>query len=333
MGYPAFIGLRYSFSRKRNRFTALVALVSTLGMVVGVASLIVVLSVMNGFAGELRGRILALVPHGYLEFTDPAAAAGWEALAAGVAADPAVLGVAPYVREKALLGAGRGQRGVQLTGIDPARERNVSRMPSTLVAGRLGALEEAPFRVVLGATLARMLGVGIGDSVRVTLPRFTATPLGLFPRSRSLEVVGLFRVGAEQDAELAYVSLTTARRLLGGSGAPSGLKLRTADLFAAPAVLERLAATLPAGVRAVPSIAITGQRSGRSSWMSRLRRSRTVSGGFPCVRGRFPRAPISISNAVRTRCCSREGRRRPMRRCRRFSTSGDETTAAKCRVR
>ncbi len=252
MGYPAFIGLRYSFSRKRNRFTALVALVSTLGMVVGVASLIVVLSVMNGFAGELRGRILALVPHGYLEFTDPAAAAGWEALAAGVAADPAVLGVAPYVREKALLGAGRGQRGVQLTGIDPARERNVSRMPSTLVAGRLGALEEAPFRVVLGATLARMLGVGIGDSVRVTLPRFTATPLGLFPRSRSLEVVGLFRVGAEQDAELAYVSLTTARRLLGGSGAPSGLKLRTADLFAAPAVLERLAATLPAGVRAVP---------------------------------------------------------------------------------
>jgi lipoprotein-releasing system permease protein len=106
--------------------------------------------------------------------------------------------------------------------------------------------------VVLGATLARMLGVGIGDTVRVTLPRFTATPLGLFPRSRRLEVVGLFRVGAEQDAELAYVSLDTASRLLGDDGLPTGLKLRTADLFEAPATLERLAATLPHGVRPVP---------------------------------------------------------------------------------
>jgi len=252
VGYPAFIGLRYSFSRQRNRFTALVSLVSMLGMVIGVASLIVVLSVMNGFAGELRGRILALVPHGYLVFDNPQAAAGWERLAGRVAADPAVLGVAPYIREKALLGAGRGQRGVQLTGIDTAREAGVSRMPATLVAGRLQALDEAPFRVVLGATLARMLGVGIGDTVRVTLPRFTATPLGLFPRSRRLEVVGLFRVGAEQDAELAYVSLDSASRLLGGDGAPTGLKLRTADLFEAPATLERLAATLPDGVRAVP---------------------------------------------------------------------------------
>ena len=139
MGYPAFIGLRYSFSRQRNRFTALVSLVSMLGMVIGVASLIVVLSVMNGFAGELRGRILALVPHGYLEFDNPEAAEGWEALASRVAADPAVRGVAPYIREKALLGAGRGQRGVQLTGIDPAREGSVSRMPATLVAGRLDA--------------------------------------------------------------------------------------------------------------------------------------------------------------------------------------------------
>jgi lipoprotein-releasing system permease protein len=252
VGYPAFIGLRYSFSRQRNRFTALVSLVSMLGMVIGVASLIVVLSVMNGFAGELRGRILALVPHGYLQFDSPEAAADWECLAGRVACDPAVLGIAPYIREKALLGAGRGQRGVQLTGIDTAREGSVSRMPATLVAGRLDALDEGPFRVVLGATLARMLGVGIGDTVRVTLPRFTATPLGLFPRSRRLEVVGLFRVGAEQDAELAYVSLDTAGRLLGGSGVPTGLKLRTADLFEAPATLERLAATLPDGVRAVP---------------------------------------------------------------------------------
>ena len=252
MRYPLFVGLRYSFSRQRNRFTAIVALISMLGMVIGVASLIVVLSVMNGFAAELRDRILALVPHGYIEFDTPAAAEGWPALAERVAADPAVTGVAPFLRQKALLSGGRNQRPVLLTGIARERESAVSDMPAKVVAGRLAALDGAPFRVVLGTTLARLLGVGIGDQVRVTLPRFTATPLGLFPRSRGLEVVGLFRVGAEQDARHAYVSLATARRLVGGGATVSGLRLRTDDLFSAPETLARLAPSLPAGSRPVP---------------------------------------------------------------------------------
>lgn len=252
MRYPLFIGLRYSFSRQRNRFTSLVALVSMLGMVLGVASLIVVLSIMNGFAAELRNRILALVPHGYIEFATSEAALDWPSLARELAGDPAVRGVAPYLREKALLTGGREQRGIVLTGIDTAREGSVSQFPDKLLVGRLQALDEGPFRVVLGATLARMLGVGVGDEVRLTLPRLTATPLGLFPRSRGLEVVGLFRVGAAQDAQHAYVSLETARRLLGGGATVSGLKLRTDDLFSAPATLARLGDRLPPGARAVP---------------------------------------------------------------------------------
>jgi lipoprotein-releasing system permease protein len=251
VGYPLFIGLRYSFSRQRNRFTALVSLVSLLGMVLGVASLIVVLSVMNGFAAELRERILALVPHGYIEFDDPALAADWERIAEDIARDPAVRGVAPFLREKTLLGAGGPQQGAVLIGIDSARESAVSRMPATLVAGRLADLDEQSFGVILGVTLARLLGVGIGDDVRATLPRLTVTPLGAFPRVRRLRVVGLFQVGAQQDAEQAYVSLDTARRLLGRERSVSGLQLRTDDLFAAPQTLQRLGASLPAGARAV----------------------------------------------------------------------------------
>jgi lipoprotein-releasing system permease protein len=119
-------------------------------------------------------------------------------------------------------------------------------MPATIVAGRLAALDEGPFRVALGSSLARMLGVGIGDEVRLTLPRFSATPLGLFPRGRSLTVVAIFSVGADQDTNHAYVSLETAQRLLGGAPV-TGLRLRTDDLFAAPETLRRLAAGLAPG--------------------------------------------------------------------------------------
>ena len=164
--YATFIGLRYSFSRKRNRFTSVIAIVSMLGMVIGVTSLITVLSVMNGFASELRGRILSLVPHGYVE-----AAGGiedWRGLWQALEEHPGIVAASPFITEKVILGSGRTLRGAVLTAMDPALERAVSRVPDTLVAGSLESLDEEPFRVVLGTALARMLGVGLGDRVEVT---------------------------------------------------------------------------------------------------------------------------------------------------------------------
>nr|MBP6723790.1 ABC transporter permease [Halioglobus sp.] len=243
--YAPFIGLRYSFSRKRNRFTSVIAMVSMLGMVIGVASLITVLSVMNGFGGELRQRILSLVPHGYVAHGDTGIA-GWTELAGRLRQSPGVVAVSPYISDKVLLASPTNLRGAVLTAIDPALEKDVSRIPATMVAGSLESLGEDGFNVVLGAALARVLRVGPGDFVDVTVPRLTVTPLGVFPRSKRLRVSGLFEVGAQPDGYQAYVSLATGQKLLGQSGHVDGLQVKTTDLFAAPAIMAQLAQGLPA---------------------------------------------------------------------------------------
>ncbi len=240
--YTRFLGLRYSFSSQRSRFTALVSGASILGMTLGVASLITVLSVMNGFAGELRERILALVPHGYIEM----AGSGTEReLADALQSLPEVVATAPFMRETVLFTGPYQQQGATLVGVSPSGQADVTALGEHLIAGSLESLD-TPFSVILGSSLARMLGVIPGDSLRIVLPRVTATPLGLFPRSRTVTVVGLFEVGAQQDAMLAYTSLESARRLLGKQSL-RGLQLRTRDLMTAPALAPAIAARLPEG--------------------------------------------------------------------------------------
>tara|TARA_B110000503_G_C7173585_1_gene425838 strand:+ start:18350 stop:19612 length:1263 start_codon:yes stop_codon:yes gene_type:complete len=243
--YAPFIGVRYSFSRKRNRFTSVIATVSMFGMVLGVASLIVVLAIMNGFASELRGRILSLVPHGFVE-SEQGGIAQWPELMRQINSSPGVLAVSPYIAEKAILGNGRSKRGAVLTAIDPELESGVSKLPAAMLAGDLDSLQGDGFNVVLGATLASMLRVVPGDYVEVTVPRLTVTPLGLFPRSKRLRVSGLFQIGAQPDAYQAYISLATGQKLLGSKGSVDGLQVKTRDLFEAPQIMRTLAAELPA---------------------------------------------------------------------------------------
>jgi lipoprotein-releasing system permease protein len=246
--FALFVGLRYSFSRKRSRFTSVIALVSMLGMVLGVASLITVLAVMNGFAGELRGRILSLVAHGYVEPSSAADAGGlsdWETLQATVERQPGVLAVSPYISDKVIVSSHRMQRGAVLTAIDPEREARVSRIPETLVSGTLEDLSAGSFNVLMGAALARMLGVSVGDRVEVTLPRLTVTPLGVFPRSKRLTVSGLFEVGAQPDAYQLYVTLNAGQKLLGQPGRVDGLQIKTEDLFSAPQIMTAVGQQLP----------------------------------------------------------------------------------------
>ncbi|MBT3409682.1 MAG: lipoprotein-releasing system transmembrane subunit, LolC/LolE family, partial [Halieaceae bacterium] len=168
--YAAFIGLRYSFSRKRNRFTSVIALVSMLGMVLGVTSLITVLSVMNGFGGELRGRILSLVPHGFVE-SPSGGISEWQPLAKKIESMESVLAVSPYISDKVIFANGRTLRGGVLTAIDPAMEARVSRIPEAMISGSLDSLAQPGFSVVLGASMARILRVRVGDKLEVTVPR------------------------------------------------------------------------------------------------------------------------------------------------------------------
>ena len=161
-----FIGLRYTRTRRREKFISFVSLISLLGMVLGVFALIVVMSVMNGFEAELRQRILALVPHGYLDAPN-LRLQEWETLAGRVDAHPEVIGSAPYIGGTAMLGRGSIIQGVQLTAIAPDRERAVSTIDEHMVAGRIDALQPGAWQIVVGDILARQLGVIVGDSVTV----------------------------------------------------------------------------------------------------------------------------------------------------------------------
>lgn len=248
--YAPFIGIRYSFSRKRNRFTALIALVSMLGMVLGVASLITVLSVMNGFSQELRGRILSLVPHGYIESTG-AGISDWQNLASDLSSSDGIVSVAPYITEKVILGSERVLRGAVLTAIDPTVADAVVDLDASMVVGSSKDLVATRYGVVLGAALARILGVVPGDRIELTVPRLTVTPLGIFPKTKRLTVVGLFEIGAQPDAFQAYVSLETGQRLLSGKGLVDGLQLKTHDLYSAPGIIAMIAQQIPANYRAV----------------------------------------------------------------------------------
>ena len=221
-----------------------------LGMVLGVASLITVLSVMNGFSGELRQRILTLVPHGTVT-AEQGQLMQWEPLAAQLAAQEGVIAVAPYISEKAILASDRLLRGAQLTAIDPARSQAIVDLNEVLVAGDAMALEQTPFSVALGVSLARLLGVRPGDTVEVTVPRLTVTPLGVFPRTKRLTVVGLFEIGAQADTVQAYVSLQTGQRLLGAADGVTGLQLQTVNLDDAPGIVVRLQQSLPDGLVAL----------------------------------------------------------------------------------
>jgi lipoprotein-releasing system permease protein len=242
--YAPFIGLRYSFSRKRNRFTSVIAMVSMLGMVLGVASLITVLSVMNGFGGELRGRILSLVPHGYVTGGD-AGIDGWQVLSANLRQADGVVAVSPYISNKVILASPTNMRGAVLTAIDPALEQAVSDIPAAMIVGSLDTLDDVGFNVVLGASLARILRLGVGDYVDVTVPRLTVTPLGVFPRSKRLRVTGMFEVGAQPDAYQAYISIASGQKLLGQRDRVDGLQVKTSDLFEAPAIMAALVQSFP----------------------------------------------------------------------------------------
>lgn len=241
--YSLFIGLRYSFSARRQRLASVIAVASMLGMMIGVASLITVLAVMNGFSAEMRTRILALVPHGYVESTEPLK--DWPAIAEQINTVPEVVAVSPYWLEKVLL-AGEGVvQGAQMKAVDINAERHISSVAQAMTRGAFDTLDQS-FAAVLGAGLARALRVSVGDRITVTLPRLTVTPLGVFPRTKSLKVVGLFEVGAQMDSYQFYVSLATAQRLLSAKGQVGGLQVRTVDLYDAPQVLAKVASALGA---------------------------------------------------------------------------------------
>jgi lipoprotein-releasing system permease protein len=238
--------MRYTRARRgssRNRFIPFISATSMAGIALGVAALIVVLSVMNGFQQELRNRILAVAAHveirGLPTLADP------DAVAKAALARAHVRAAAPYVLGQGMLSSGEVNRGVLVRGIDPAREDGVADIGRHMRAGTLSQLQPGGFGVVLGAELARGLGVRVGDTAVLIVPQGNVTAAGTLPRLKTFRVTGVFEIGMyEYDNGLALINIDDARKLYRQDGV-TGVRLKLDDLFVAPDVARDLQRTVP----------------------------------------------------------------------------------------
>ena len=231
---PVYIGLRYVRTRRRGFFVSFISWVSMLGVCLGVAALIVILSVMNGFEGELRGRLLNLSSHATLAGSAQQLR-NWPALSEHARQVPGVMGVAPYMELQGMVGRGGTLTGAKLRGVLPDQEPQVSDVDSHMVAGRLSMLKAGAQYVLIGSGLAWLLQAQVGDAITVLIPETVAGTTELRPRLQSFVIGGIFEFGAqEQDSSLALIHLADAAALAGTNGAPTGLRLKFADIFAAP---------------------------------------------------------------------------------------------------
>jgi lipoprotein-releasing system permease protein len=229
--YELFIGLRYTRAKRRNHFISFISLTSMLGIALGVAALITVLSVMNGFQNELRTRILGVASH--VQISGPAdMLSGWEAVAQLAASDPRVLAAAPYVNVQAMLTFDGAVRGSVIRGILPEREDRVAEIGRHMKAGALSALKAGEFGIVLGSELARALAAVEGDKITLIAPQGQVTPAGIVPRLKQFRVVGIFEMGMfEYDSGLALIHLEDAQKLYRMEDRVSGVRLKLQDMF------------------------------------------------------------------------------------------------------
>ncbi|WP_396586298.1 lipoprotein-releasing ABC transporter permease subunit [Bermanella sp. R86510] len=228
------IGLRYTRAKRRNHFISFISAISMAGLTLGVAVLILVLSVMNGFDRELRDRILGMVPHASI--IGPSQGMNdWQKTAQEVEKHPSVEATAPFIHIQGMLSHQGRVSGAMVTGIDPEFEQNVSILPNFIKAGEFNALNGGDYGVLVGELLARKLGLVLGDKVTLIMPEASLTPAGLMPRLKRFTVVGVFAVGAEIDANFAYVHIDDAAKLTRKQG-PQGIRILTNDLFKAPKV-------------------------------------------------------------------------------------------------
>ena len=245
------LGLRYLRAGRRGRrkdgFMSFISGMSVASIALGVAALIIVLSVMNGFQKEVRDRMLSVLSH--VEVVSLAGAVpDWEKEASDLkAAAPEIVAAAPFVAGQGLFSSGRTIRASLVRGIDPAEEPKVSDIAQTIGKEALATLTPGSFHVALGSDLARLLGVSVGDKVTLIVPKGNVSPAGFIPRMKQMTVSALFRSGHyEYDSTLALTHLDDAA-VLYKTGGPAGLRIKVADMSEAPAVASQLTRILPRG--------------------------------------------------------------------------------------
>jgi lipoprotein-releasing system permease protein len=248
---PVFVGLRYSLAREHSFFVSFITWVSLLGVALGVAILIVVLSVMNGLGTELRDRLLSLSAHASLN-AGGAPISDWRRVIEELKGAPGLLGAAPFLDTDAMLSRQPATSGAIVRGIEPDMEPQVSTIAESMREGKLSNLEPGKNRIVLGRMLAYQLEVGVGDTVTVMTPgsgQAGAAEGAIVPVLREFYVAGIFEVGLqEHDSVLALVNLQDAEALRGLSG-PTGIRLKFDDVLKAPALARQAALRLKPGLQ------------------------------------------------------------------------------------
>ena len=244
------VGLRYTRAGKRsarNSFISFISLISMAGIALGVAALIVVLSVMNGFQKEVRDRMLSVLAH--IEVSDAnGALPDWQQTAREAFLDKDVKGAAPYVAGQAMMTRDDTVRGVVVRGVLPEEEPKVSDVAGQIKQGSFNDLRAGEFNIVLGLELARSMQARVGDKVTLIAPQGQVTPAGVIPRLKQFTVVAIFEAGHfEFDSSLAFMHLEDAQKMF-RLEAPSGLRLRIADMQRAPQVAQDLSRILTGDV-------------------------------------------------------------------------------------
>ena len=223
---PLSIAIRYIRGKRSIGFASFISWLSFIAMTLGVISLIVVLSVMNGFNAEIRGRILQVIPHAELKFESKQ---NWQVVADKLLSLNYITGAAPFVSGYGMLSYQGINNGVRLEGIAPDDERNVTSIHQSMLIGDFADLQPGEFGIILGESTARSLGVVRGDGVLLSLPEVSVTPVGIFPRFKRFTVVGIFHVGAQVDEALAFIDYRDAQKIYRRPDQVDGLRLRFAD--------------------------------------------------------------------------------------------------------
>jgi len=240
VAYEWLIGTRHLRSTHRRGFVSFVALISVLGLMLGVATLVVVLSVMNGFERELRTRILSVTSHA-LMMGRTGILSDWRSVQDAAQREPGVIAAAPFIEAQALLTNKRRVKGAVVRGVLPEEEARATGLGQRLTAGKLTDLQPGSYNVILGAALAKELRVGVGDDVILIAPLATATPAGVEPRRRRFQVVGTFQSGMfEYDNTLAIVHMKDAALIYRYGDDVTGIRLALADPFRSASIVASL---------------------------------------------------------------------------------------------
>ncbi len=244
-----FIGTRYTRAKRRNHFISFISMTSMIGLALGVLAMIVVLSVMNGFQREMSSRILGMVPHAVIAGVQPLD--DWKPVAAAALKNPEVVAAVPFTEMDGMLSYKGAMQPIQISGIDPAREHEVSIVASHIVQGKLADLRPGEFGVVLGELSARRFRLNVGDKLTLIVPEVSSAPGGITPRLQRLTVVGIFKVGAELDGSMGLVNVADAAEIKRWQpNQVQGVRLALKDLYTAPQVSTAIASGLGADYRA-----------------------------------------------------------------------------------